>query len=225
MNPKLKKLLPIIAGIFIVVVVVVAFLIKGSKSSNSSSEEDSSNVPTLSENQWPAISLTPTDNPQVSGSMGHWLDFKVEKINIKGAVSMDWLLVYTTSDGGQQGVPGSVKLTGDTVEKKFLLGSESSGKYRYDAGVDTGTITITFRDGKGKMLGKLSTEFRLQTGVSKLSSADNSFVYNLDKQVKDVYFVTMKTYLKPSVAMVVWQDGYGIFSSDGAPHAGGVASE
>lgn len=220
----MKKYLPIIAGVLIVVVVIVGFVIKGkNKSPANTSNEDNSNVPALSEAEWPAISLTPTDNPGVSGSMGHWLDFKVEKINIPGAASMDYLLVYSTSDGGQQGVPGSIKLTGTDVEKKFLLGSESSGKFKYDAGVEQGTITITFRDQNGKMLGKLSDDFHLQTGVTELTSLDGVFKYTLDKAAKGVYFVTMKTYLEPATSSVVWQNGYGIFASDGKAHAGTVS--
>ncbi len=222
MSPKLKKLLPIIAGILIVVVVVVAFLVRGNKSVGTT-EEESGSTPTLSEDQWPAISLTPTEKSDVSGSLGKWLNFKVEKINVKNAKSMDYLLVYNTSDGGQQGVPGSVQLTGTSIEKKLLLGSESSGKYRYDAGVETGTMTITFRDAKGKSLGKLATEFHLQTGVTELTSVEKTFKYTLNKAAKNVYFVTMKTFAKPEVPTVIWQDGYGIFASDGEEHAGSVA--
>ena len=207
------------------VVVVVAFIIKGKAKTSDSVDEDNSNVPELSESEWPAISLTPTNNPGVSGSDGHWLNFKVEKINVSGAASMDYLLVYSTSDGGQQGVPGKVVLTGNSLEKKLLLGSESSGKFRYDAGVEQGTMTITFRNEAGKMLGKLSTEFHLQSGVTELTSVDGLFKYTLDKAAKGVYFVTLKTYAEPVTPSVVWQNGYGIFSSDGKAHTGTISSQ
>lgn len=222
----MKKLLPIIVGALIIVVVIVGFVIKGkNKTSGGSTADDTAKVPVLTEAQWPAISLTPTDNPGVSGSNGHWLDFKVEKINITGAASMDYLLVYNTSDGGQQGVPGNVKLTGTNIEKRLLLGSESSGKFRYDAGVEQGTMTITFRDSNGKMVGKLTTDFHLQSGVTELTSVDGIFKYTLDKSAKNVYFVTMKTYAEPTVATVIWQNTYGVFASDGLAHSGKVASE
>lgn len=220
----MKKLIPIFAGILIIVLAVGLFVIKGKNKSNTPQDEKTATVPVLSEANWPAMSLTPTDNPGVSGSMGHWLDFKVEKINVPEAASMDYLLVYNTSDGGQQGVPGTVKLSGSDIDKRFLLGSESSGKFRYDAGVETGTITITFRDGDGKTLGKLSTDFHLQTGVTELTSPDSLFKYTLDKAAKGVYFVTMKTYLEPAATTVVWQNGYGVFASDGKPHTGTVAT-
>ena len=218
----MKKYLPIIAGVLIVAVVIVGFVIKGKSGNGEDGDEDISNVPVLSEDQWPAISLTPTNKPGVSGSEGHWLDFKVEKINVPGAASMDYLLVYNTSDGGQQGVPGKVELTGGSIERMLLLGSESSGKFRYDAGVEQGTMTITFRNDDGKMLGKLTTDFHLQSGVTELTSIDGLFKYTLDKVAKNVYFVTMKTYAEPEAASVIWQNGYGVFASDGEKHSGTV---
>ncbi|MGA3291960.1 MAG: hypothetical protein ABSC49_02295 [Candidatus Microgenomates bacterium] len=221
----MKKFIPVLIGIGVIIVAVVAFfVIRGSKgSSSSSSGSEEANTPLLPESEWPAISLTPTSDPTVSGSLGHWLDFKVEKINVQGATSMDYLLVYNTSDGGQQGVPGTVKLTGGDIDRPLLLGSESSGKYRYDDGVEQGTMTITFRDSNGKSVGKLATDFHLQTGVTALTSVDGTFTYNLDKIAKNVYFVTMKTYLEPTVASVVWQNGYGVFASDGKVHSGKLA--
>lgn len=220
----MKKYLPIILGVIVIVGIILALLLKGgNKTSNTGDEDEGSNVPTLSEQEWPAISLTPTSKAGVSGSDGHWLNFKVEKINVPGAASMDYLMVYTTSDGGQQGVPGKINLTGDSIEKALLLGSESSGKYRYDTGVETGTMTITFRDSKGKMLGKLSSEFHFQTGVTELTSADNTFKYTLDKMAKGVYFVTMKTFAEPTTTAVAWQNGYGVFASDGKAHSGTIS--
>jgi hypothetical protein len=137
---------------------------------------------------------------------------------------MDYLLVYSTTSGGQQGVPGTIKLTGGDIDKNLLLGSESSGKFRFDAGVSQGTITITFRDGNGKSLGKLSTDFHLQSNETSLTSVDGKFTYNLDKLAKGVYFVTMPTFIQPDASMtVVWQNGYGVFASDGLSHLGKVA--
>lgn len=218
-----KKLLPIIVGVLVILVAIVGIIIAKNKKNSADTGEKETNVPTLSESQWPAVSLTPTEKSDVAGSMGHWLNFKVEKINVANAVSMDYLLVYNTSDGGQQGVPGTVKLTSDNIERKLLLGSESSGKFRYDAGVETGTMTITFRDENGKSLGKLSTEFHLQLEATELKSTDGLFKYTLDKAPKGVYFVTMKTFLEPVAAKVIWQNGYGVFASDEKVHTGTVA--
>lgn len=223
---RIKKYLPLILiGLGLIIVVVVAvILFRAMRGPSGGAGAGETSVPELPQSEWPAVSLTPTDNPAVSGSLGHWLDFKVENINVPGAATMDYLLVYYTSDGGQQGVPGTVKLTGGDIERKLLLGSESSGKFRYDSGVSQGSITITFRDANGKTMGKLSTDFSLQSGVTSLSSVDGSFKYMLSKLSKSVYFVTMKTFIQPktSANTVIWQNGYGVFSSDGKPHTGNV---
>jgi hypothetical protein len=220
----MKKYLPLIliaVGV-LVLGLVIFVMVRNSKSQNEEVAEE--NIPELPQSQWPVVTLTPTNNPDVKGSEGHWLDFKVQKINVPGAASMDYLLVYNTSDGGQQGVPGSVKLTGAEVERKLLMGSESSGKFRYDAGVERGTMTITFRDEDGKSVGKLSTDFHLQSGVTELTSIDGKFTYTLDKVAKSVFFVTMNTFLQPEASeYVVWQNGYGVFASDGKPHTGQVS--
>jgi hypothetical protein len=219
----MKKYLPfILIGVGILIIGIVIFaIVRGSKGKNEELVEE--NIPELPQSQWPVVTLTPTNNPDVKGSEGHWLDFKVQKINVPGAASMDYLLVYNTSDGGQQGVPGSVKLTGADLERKLLMGSESSGKFRYDAGVERGIMTITFRDEDGKSMGKLSTDFHLQSGVTELTSVDGKFTYTLDKAAKGVFFVTMFTFLEPNASdYVTWKDGYGVFASDGKPHAGQV---
>lgn len=155
----MRKFLPLILlGVGVLVVLGAWMIISKSKSQSGGTGEDA-NVPEIPQSEWPVVSLTPTSNPAVKGSEGHWLDFKVERINIPGAATMDYELIYSTSNGGQQGVPGTVKLTGADIERKLLLGSESSGKFRYDEGVTGGTMTLRFRDASGKLIGKLSTKF------------------------------------------------------------------
>ncbi|QQG41155.1 MAG: hypothetical protein HYV90_03175 [Candidatus Woesebacteria bacterium] len=218
----MKKYLPLILISFgVLIVAFVGILIVKSMKGSTSSIQEEEIIPELPQSQWPSVSLTPTNNPSVKGSDGHWLNFKVQKINVPGAASMDYLMVYSTSDGGQQGVPGTVKLTGGDIERPLLLGSESSGKFRYDAGVERGTITITFRDGNGKSMGKLSTDFHLQSDTTELTSIDGKFIYKLDKVAKGVFFVTMPTFVQPDSSIyVTWSDGYGVFASDGKPHSG-----
>src|SRR4030042_1766176 len=222
----MKKRLPLIligSGIA-VLLLAVFFVVKGMKKQTSPLNEAETQVSVLPESAWPVVTLTPTDKSDVKGSLGHWLNFKVQKINVPGAASMDYLLVYATSDGGQQGVPGTVALTGADIERKLLLGSESSGKFRYDAGVAQGTMTITFRDGNGKSMGNLSTDFHLQSVTKILTSVYGKFTYTLDKLATNVFFVTMPTFLQPDPASyVVWQNGYGVFASDGKPHSGTIS--
>jgi hypothetical protein len=223
----MKKYLPLIliGGGVLVVLLAIFVVVKTLKDSTSAPTSTPEVIMELPQDKWPVISLTPTVDAKIPNSLGHLLDFKVQKINVSGATSMDYLLVYSTSDGGQQGVPGTIKLTGGDVDKNLLLGSESSGKYRFDAGVNHGTITVTFRDGEGKSLGKVSSDFHLQSNETILTSVDGKFTYNLDKAAKGVYFVTMQTLVQPSnsIDYVVWQNGYGVFASDGKAHTGSVA--
>ena len=219
----MKKFLPliIIGSVLILHLVIVYFVAKGIKGGSAPANQEEANIPEIPASEWPVVSLTPTSDPKVAGSMGHWLDFKVQKINISGASSMDYELVYTTTNGGQQGVPGTVKLDGKDVDRPLLLGSESSGKYRYDAGVEQGTMTLKFRDASGKLIGKLLTDFHLQSEVTTLTSIDGKFTYELDKVAKGVFLVTMKTFVDPVASMVVVsQNGYSVFASDGKAHSG-----
>lgn len=152
----MKKFLPIIlVGSGIIILIIIFLIAKSMKGGNTPVQEEV-NVPEIPLDQRPTVSLTPTSD-------GHWLDFKVQSIKVKGAATMDYELLYTTGTGIQQGVPGTVKLDGTDIERKLLLGSESSGKFRYDEGVKDGTMTIKFRDVKGKLLGKLSTTFSLSS--------------------------------------------------------------
>jgi len=225
----MKKYLPLVllGGGVLVVLLAVFVAIRTFRSGTSTNSSDQVEIiPELPQSQWPVVSLTPTTEARIPNSLGHLLDLKVQKINVPGASTMDYLLVYNTVNGGQQGVPGTVKLTGGDIDKNLLLGSESSGKFRFDAGVSQGTITITFRNSSGKSMGKLSSDFHFQSDTTALSSIDNKFVYTLDKVAKGVYFVTMPTFTQPDPSMyVVWQNGYGVFASDGKPHSGKVANQ
>ncbi len=154
----MKKFLPLILiGVGVLVVAVSGITIaKMMKGGGDDAVEDEASIPEIPQDQRPTISLTPSSD-------GHWLDFKVQNIKVKGAASMDYELIYTTGMGVQQGVPGTVKLEGSDVTRNLLLGSESSGKFRYDEGVKGGTMTIRFRNDKGKLIGKLSSTFTLSS--------------------------------------------------------------
>jgi len=185
------------------------FLIRNSK--NAGSEDET--VKEIPVEQRPIVSLIPSGD-------GHWLKLKIEQIKVEGAVSLDYELLYTLPDGRVQGVPGTVKIEGDVI-RDLLLGSESSGKFRYDEGVESGSMTVRFRNLKGKLIGRLSTKFRMQTGTKELSSEDGTFKYTLDSIPKGVYFVTMMPFNEPNPStVVIYQNGYAIFASDGKPHSG-----
>jgi len=157
-----RKYLPLILIGVGLVVLVGGFLFIKSRNKGGEEEEVVKEIPA---DQRPLVSLIPSSD-------GHWLKLKIEKIRVQGAKSLDYELLYSLPDGRTQGVPGTVKIEGKDIERDLLLGSESSGKFRYDEGVTGGTMTIRFRDTKGKLIGKLSTKFTLSSpkkGVFEVS--------------------------------------------------------
>jgi hypothetical protein len=199
-----KKYLPFIILAVGAFVLVLVFLIirKGSTKTENALEE---NVAEIAFDKRAVASLTPSED-------GHWLKLKIDKL-LTGAKTLDYELLYKLPDGRTQGVPGTVKLDGNAIERDLLLGSESSGKFRYDEGVEQGTLSLRFRNDKGKLVGKLVSDFHLQTGVSELSSVDGNFKYKFNKLPKDDYFVTMQTFGVEKVPDgTVETEPYGIFS-------------
>lgn len=201
-----KKLPLILFGVGLLVFVLVFIFMVRKNKNVTPSDETTIEVPFSDR---PVVSLTPRSD-------GHWLDLSIEKFKVQKAASLDYELLYTLPDGRVQGVPGTVQLTGiSDLKRELLLGSESSGKFRYDEGVKNGNLTIRFRDGKGKLLAKFSTKFRMQTDETNLSSIDENFVYKLEKPVKGEFFVTMETFGLPTDSNVssVSSGPYGVFSS------------
>ena len=164
----------------------------------------------------PIASLSPSQD-------GHWLKLRIEKL-LSGAGSLDYELLYTLPDGRTQGVPGTIGLKGESqIERDLLLGSESSGKFRYDEGVEEGTLTLRFRNEKGKLLAKFSTKFYLQSAESELTSADGKLVYTLAKIPSKTFFVTMETFgIAKAAPGEVSAGPYGIFSLGKSAYPGTV---
>ncbi len=213
----MKKYLPfILLGIGIVVLVIVLLVVKNNK--KEPIEEEETTV-TLSLNERPVASLTPTAD-------GHWLKLSLTKL-LPQAASLDYELLYQLPDGRTQGVPGSIKLTGqDKIERDLLLGSESSGKFRYDEGVKEGTLTIRFRNEAGKLITKLSTKFALLSKTKELKSIDEVFSYNLSSTNSKDFFVVMETFGLPKEAPSEVVFGpFGVFTSSKTTISGIVALE
>lgn len=167
----MKKYWPFIALVLgIIVVVGVFFFIKGKTTSDlGGSNQEDLLVPDIPQDQRPLASLIPSQD-------GHWLKMKIEGIKVEGTASLDYELLYKVSDGRTQGVPGTIQLKGQTsIERNLLLGSESSGKFRYDEGVASGTLTLRFRNSSGKLLGKLTTDWTLATSGKNYIVTMNTF--------------------------------------------------
>lgn len=208
---KFKKFLPIVIFVLALIFLVVIFLVVKNKKTEVV-VDDQDTMLEVSFSDKPFASLTPTSD-------GHYINLKVEKIKLPKATSLDYELLYSLPDGRTQGVPGTIDLSGkDSFERKLLLGSESSGKFRYDEGVEEGTLTIRLRDSKGKLLAKFSTKFHLQSNTQEVSSIDGDFVYKLDKKSKGLFFITMETFGVMDNSLTTVESGpYGIFTSSDLP--------
>ena len=203
----MKKYLPLILLAAGVIILIVAFVfVRGRKSQNVEIPKEETALLDLPVNERPLVSLTPSKD-------GHYLNLKIEKIGFD-AFSLDYELLYKVPGGLQQGVPGSVPVQGkNSFEAELLLGSESSGKFRYDEGVEDGTLTLRFRNEEGKLLARFSTEFHLQTATDLLTSLDGIFKYKLSSD-SDGYFVTMDTVGVPDgFPKTINSAPYGIFTS------------
>lgn len=200
----MKRYIPIIIVVLgIIVFVGSILLIKGNKKGEEVEEEET--IAEIPFEKRPVASLTPSED-------GHWLKLNVLKIPNE-YFSLDYELLYKLPDGRTQGVPGTITLKGvSEIERDLLLGSESSGKFRYDEGVENGTLTLRFRDEKGKLAGKLSTEFRLIKDSRDISSSDSKFKFTLSKTPVG-FFVVMETFGLPDKIENVQTGPYGVFSS------------
>ncbi len=212
----MKKFLPLILlAVGALVFIGALVMVKGKKNTTvTPADTDDEVVAEIPFVERPFTTLTPTSD-------GHWLTLNIGDIKVKNAASIDYELLYKTKTGTTQGVPGTIKLDGGKIEeRKLLLGSESSGKFRYDEGVADGTLTFRFRSDRGKLVGKLTTDFHLQTGTTSLTSKDGKFIFTLGKAAK-VYFLTMNTFGLPSTVNKTAKEGpYGVFSSDKTVYAG-----
>lgn len=208
---NIKKFLPLILVLFGIVILVVVFIfIKNKNSATPSDSEDT--VTEIAFKDRPVAMLTPTED-------GRYINLKIEKITLPKVITLDYELLYSLPDGRTQGVPGNVELNGETsFERKLLLGSESNGKFRYDEGVEEGSLTIRLRDSKGKLLAKFSTKFHFQNSVAEVTSIDESFTYVFDKLPKGKYFIIMETFgLMDKNITAVESGPYGVFTSGVLP--------
>ena len=130
--PKLQKYFPLLLIVVVLGILTGVVLLIRSRNTSPTGTTETGGAVELALKDRPIAALTPSAD-------GHWLTLSVDKITIK-AETMDYELLYQLPDGRTQGVPGSVEIKGEKSFKTepLLLGSESSGKYRYDEGVEEG---------------------------------------------------------------------------------------
>jgi hypothetical protein len=181
----MKKYLPfILLGVGLLVVIGAFVLVKSKKTAAPTDTDTESALLDVPLGKRPVVALTPD-------AEGHYLKLHIEKIQIEGAKTLDYELVYQVPEHPSQGVPGSIDVSDKTsFDADLLLGSESSGKFRYDEEVESGTITLRFRNEAGKLLTKFSTDFHMQKDPETITSQDGKLSIKLDKAQKG-FFITM----------------------------------
>lgn len=157
------------------------FLLKGKTNENKTPAVSSENEKVVPIEERPFVLLTPRAD-------GH--EIKMEIKNIKNADKVEYELSYMAGEFSR-GTLGEVELDGTTsINRDLLLGSEScSGgekktcRYKYDEGVDGGTLVVRLR--KNKEVQKYETPFSLKKGDASnqltLSDLNFSFLGNLQK--------------------------------------------
>ncbi|MFC1649128.1 hypothetical protein ACFL2C_00235 [Patescibacteria group bacterium] len=206
----MKKFLPIIL-LFVGLLVVggAIFFVTRNRNKDEEAVEDEVALIDVSAENMPVVSLIPRED-------GHWLDMVITKLGKFDALTLDYEMLYKLPDGRTQGVPGTVRMdtvVDGTIKRELLLGSESSGNFRYDEGVEDGSITLRFRNEKGKLLAKFASEFKLQDGSDELKSVDGSVTF-VPTETNTNYFVVMDTVGYPdTIPGDLERDPFGIFSS------------
>lgn len=212
----MRKFLPLILLVLGIGVVMAVYFLVIRKPTKTTTSEETSTLVELPLVQRPIASLVPSAD-------GHYLNLKIEKLN-QTAASVEYELLYNLPDGRTQGVPGTIQLAGQKViERSLLLGSESSGKFRYDTGVKEGTLTVRFRNEAGKLVNKYSTKFALLLNTKELTSIDEKFTFSLAKLNSKDFFVVMDTFgVTNEVPAALVAGPVGVFSSAKIPLAGTV---
>jgi hypothetical protein len=195
--------------ITIIVLVIVGLAVGGFLLLRRSRGGESTPIPESETNfievpleQRPFISLIPSTD-------GHWLTLEVSRIQDAG--SLEYELLYNTAAGTSQGSISTFSLKGaDVYSKKILLGSESSGHYKYDEGVTQGNLTIRLRGGLGAR--KFISSFHLQQADEVFTSQDGKFSLT-GKAAKGFYLTAPTVGLPSPIDGEVIGGPYGVFSA------------
>lgn len=217
MNKALSILLVVVIILGLIGGGAFFFFKSSTKTPISKVQEEEEVVKELPLEQKPYVSLTPRTD-------GHELHLLVSKIP-SGTTAVEYDLFYTNADGINQGATGSGKTNGGTtLERDVLLGSCSSGKCKYDEGVEKGTFTLKLRDSNGKLTAKMQTEFHLQKNGGKLTSADGKFTLTSSNLSKTGYYLVMNTIGIPQNSPGNIASGpYGVFTKASIKVSGTVS--
>lgn len=213
----------ILAGVLLIIftTLVVIFLLrlKGQETTTQSTQLTSLATEVIIEDN-PYVTLTPRAD-------GH--EFTLEVKNLKKTELVEYELSYLAGEFSR-GAIGEIKVDGaNSFTRKLLLGSEScSGggesrvcKYRYDEGVQTGTLILRLRQGAQKQ--KLETPFHLQKGSEAkqgLTSGDGNFEFRGTVPSSAFYSVLSTVGVPVSPKGKIVGGPYGVFTSGSASAKG-----
>lgn len=133
------------------ILVLSTFLLSGCGKKTTQNQVTPTPVPRaleLKDDEKPIISLIPRAD-------GHEIKMKIENIP-NFITSIEYELLYTAQDDGlemEKGVGDTLKIEGSSIERDLLLGTASCTngcKYKYDTGINGGTLTLTLitKDGQ-----------------------------------------------------------------------------
>lgn len=180
--------------IFLLVVIILALVFGGFWFINKDKKADVVDGDEEEEETLKKLALE--DKPYLSFSPGTSCEYELSVSNIKGdPAKVEYEIVYKDEAGITQGASGSITPTGSSTTKKVLFGTESSGNRKCDKGVEGGDITIKYRNDGGKLTAKLTSEFAVVEGGTKLALG-NKFALTLSKTSKDK-FVVVETFGLP----------------------------
>lgn len=157
--------------------------------------------------------LALVDRPYTTLVPGPSCEYTLSVVGIKGSpASVEYEIVYKNADNVTQGATGTMKPAGvQSVSKKILFGSESSGKRRCDPGVSGGTITLRYRNDVGKLLAKVDSQFALSEDKSSVSVG--SLTVDFGRTVKGKYLAMGIIGLPGSAPGKVVAGPYGVFTN------------
>lgn len=210
----MKRILPIVLIVAVGLVLVGGVFLFLKKTTQAPDQKQGINTDTKEEivlrelplDQRPFTTLVPRVD-------GHEFHLTINKIP-SGVEILEYELVYKVASGVTQGVPGSIKVGGQNqIERDLLLGTCSSGKCRYDEGVNNGTFTLRFRDSQGRLVAKLETPFRLQRGGKELKLPGGDFTISNANLSSNTYYLAMNTFGLPGlISGNVASGPFGIFT-------------
>jgi len=186
------------------------------------------------------IEQTITERPYVSlvpSSDSHWLTLEIRNIP-KSTTGLEYELLYFAEVEGNR-IERGVSTAGSPVDlkgatdfsKKILLGSAScttgTCKYKYDEGVNEGTLTLTLSSSTGKE--KYESSFRIQKGKegkNGLTTGDGIFSYVSTSLASTGVNLTISSIGVPTAlpsGIIPKTVPYAIFSSSGTVKGGTVS--